>query len=582
MRMINPQLSGLRRLITRAVLIAACVMAFLGASAQDISQIGKSDPLIISGSIGTQNTYYHSSMGAGYMSPLSNTVFANLNIRIYGFSMPFSFYYSNDNMDFNYPQFSFNLTPSYKNFTAHIGQSTIPFSTYVMNMSFNGVGLEYKGSKFRTAAFYGVLRKAVNDNPEDPNPRKPQYKRIGWGFSAGYGSGNKSIDVYFLRAYDQENSIHELYRETYRPQENLVVGVKAAYAIKNFLSFNVNAATSAYTADTESEKVTVGEATKYDGIFQPRYTTTLRFAGDASVNLSTKWFSTSFYYKMVQPDYTSLGTYYTSNNYHSLGVTFGTVFFNRLSLNTNFSLQEDNLTKKQLYTTKGYVYSGVLGLRVSDKFNVNAMYNGYLQDQGDGTAVVNDTTRIHRILHSISLLPTLVLPGENLDHSFNVSGNYTINKDLNKYSIGMSDVNTLALGAGYTMNVKPWDTSFSFNLSHQQSDGYDSKYTSQVGSFTTGHSFLKERNLNTSATVSICYNEVKNTSKNLSMALDLSANYTLKKAHSFSFSASFSKYGDVNVSKTRSSLDGTDIRLSLNYVYTFTLLEIKRKAKEKK
>ena len=65
------------------------------------------------------------------------------------------------------------------------------------------------------------------------------------------------------------------------------------------------------------------------------------------------------------------------------------------------------------------------------------------------------------------------------------------------------------------------------------------------------------------------------------MAIDMSASYTLKKVHAFSLSASMSKYGDVNLQKTRSSLDETDIRISLNYLYTFTLLELKRKAKGK-
>lgn len=158
----------------------ACSWAIAPVCAQDISQIAKSDPLIITGSIGTNNTYFHSSAGLGYMSPLSNSFFANLNFNIYGFSMPFSIYFSNDNLNFNYPQFSFNLSPSYKNFTAHIGQSSMPFSQYVLNMSFNGVGLEWRDKHFRASAFYGVLRRAVNDNPDDPTARMPQYRRYGW------------------------------------------------------------------------------------------------------------------------------------------------------------------------------------------------------------------------------------------------------------------------------------------------------------------------------------------------------------------------------------------------------------------
>lgn len=244
----------------------ACSWAIAPVCAQDISQIAKSDPLIITGSIGTNNTYFHSSAGLGYMSPLSNSFFANLNFNIYGFSMPFSIYFSNDNLNFSYPQFSFNLSPSYKNFTAHIGQSSMPFSQYVLNMSFNGVGLEWRDKQFRASAFYGVLRRAVNDNPDDPTARIPQYRRYGWGISAGYSKGGNSIDLYFLRAYDSESSIDERWRTRVRPQENLVLGLKGQLSYKNFLSLAANVATSAFTADRESQQVMTDEARRFDKI----------------------------------------------------------------------------------------------------------------------------------------------------------------------------------------------------------------------------------------------------------------------------------------------------------------------------
>ena len=568
--------TGLPKLLTAAI-VMVCSMGIVSVTAQDISQIGKHDPLIITGSIGTNNTYFHSSNGNNYMSPLSNSIFANLNINVYGFSLPFSIYFSNDNLNFNYPQFSFNLSPSYKNFKAHLGQSTMPFSNYILNMSFNGVGLEYKGTKVRAAAFYGVLRRAINDDPEDPNPRKAQYKRYGWGLSAGYSHKSSSIDVYFLRAYDSESSIDEYWRQYYRPQENLVVGLKGQVSIKNKISLSANVATSAFTADKESQKVTCGEATRFDKIFEPRYTSRVRFAGDAALNFSFSWLNASIFYKIIQPDYVSLGTYYTSNNYHSLGVNLGTTLFNRLSLSGSFSGQADNLAKQQLYTTKGYVYNAMASLRIGSNFNVSGMYNGFLQSQGNGTLVVNDTTEVKRVLHSFSLMPTYNLSGETLDHTFSMSGNYTINKDLNKFSVGQNDVKTLALGASYNMDVKPWETNFTLSLSHQSSKGFNTEYNSDVASLSTGRSFLKDKNLNASATVSLCYNEVKHQSKNLSIGLDLNAGYTLCKYHTFSLGASFSKYGDVNITKTRSNLDATDTRISLNYLYTFTLLNIKRK-----
>ena len=184
---------------SKALRMLMFMVAMSGAvHAQNIDQIRDADPLVITGAVGTQNTYHYSS-GTRYASPLNNTIYANLNISIYGFTMPFSLYYTNNNLDFNYPQISFNLTPSYKSWTGHIGESSIAMSNYVMNMSFYGIGLEYNdGKRWRGGIFYGRLRKAINDDPTDPFARSPQYSRMGWGFKAGYGSGKNYLDLYML------------------------------------------------------------------------------------------------------------------------------------------------------------------------------------------------------------------------------------------------------------------------------------------------------------------------------------------------------------------------------------------------
>ena len=124
-------------------------MAAQSLTHNSISTIAKSDPLIITGAIGTQNTFYNSSVGNGYRSPWANTINANLNIQLYGISMPFAFYYSNNNSSFSFPHISFHIDPTYKNWRAHLGRSNMAFSSYIMSMSFNGFGLEYNSEKWR-------------------------------------------------------------------------------------------------------------------------------------------------------------------------------------------------------------------------------------------------------------------------------------------------------------------------------------------------------------------------------------------------------------------------------------------------
>lgn len=557
-----------------------CCLSLSHAVAQDIAQIAKSDPLIMTGVIGTNNTYYHSSVGNGYRSPMSNMVYANLNISIYGISMPFSLYYSNDNLDFNYPHFSFSLNPRYKHWTGYVGMSSMEFSSYILSMSFNGVGVEYNDEKnWRFGAFYGVLRNAVNDDPNDPNARTPEYKRLGWGFKVGYGSGSNYLDLYVLRAHDRLKSLSDYWQQRVSPMENIALGLKGSLQPAKWVSLNGNLAASMFSTDIRTEKVENETADKWGNVFEARYSSLARFAGDVSATFTlSSILTTSLVYRMIQPDYTSLGAYYMSNNYHSFGMNVSSTPITNLSLTATFSAQSDNLTNKQLYTTKGYIYSLMANSRIGQHFNIAAGYNGYTQKQSDGTAKVNDTTRVDRIMQSFSLTPSASFDSEELSHNISLTGSITDNKDRNKFATGESDVTSKAIGLGYTMGVKDWEMDFMGNVNYQVSDGYRTRYKSSIATLGTSRSFMKEKELNLGLSFSLCYNEVEKQSKSLSMGADLTASYLLNKVHSFSFSASMSKYGDVNQTKRRSSLDALDITASLNYTYTFSLLEIKKKA----
>ena len=555
------------------------------ASAQSLSQhsiatIAKSDPLIITGAVGTQNTYYHSSLGNGYRSPWANTLYANLNISVYGISMPFAFYYSNNNSSFNYPHFSFHIDPTYKNWRGHFGRSNMAMSSYIMNMSFNGIGLEYTSQKMRFGAFYGELRNAVNDNPEDPSARTPQYRRLGWGFKAGYGSGSNYIDLYLLRAYDQLSSVAPEWQNRINPQDNVAIALRGGLGVTRWLSLRGNLAFSAFSSDKRAERIHTDKLDSWDKVFEARYTSLMRIATDVSANVSLPNFNTSVFYRMVQPDYTTLGLYYNSNNYQSLGVNVSSTLFNKVAFMASFSGQEDNITRNQLYTTRGFVYNASASTSLTQNIQLAVGYNGYRQVQSDGKAHVNDTTRVNRVMHSLYVTPSYTIDGEHLSHVFSLTGSYTQNKDLNKFATGISDVKTLAVGASHSMDIKPWEMAFTTSFSHQQSDGYQTRYTSDVLSLTTGRAFLKEKNLNTSATLSVCYNDIKNQQRNLSLGFDLSAGYILNKVHVFSLGAGFNKYSDVNIAADNTSMGTTEVTMSVGYNYTFSLLHLKRKVKE--
>lgn len=560
------------------MLLSSSSMWAQSLTQNSISTIAKSDPLIITGAIGTQNTFYNSSMGSGYRSPWANSLSANLNIQLYGISMPFAFYYSNNNKSFSFPHFSFHIDPTYKNWRGHFGRSSMGMSSYIMNMSFNGVGLEYNDEKLRFGAFYGELRNAINDDPSNPSARQPQYRRLGWGVKVGYGSGRNYLDLYLIRAYDRLNSIDEYWQQKIDPQENVAIGLKGGLGVTRWLTLRGNLGFSAFSKDFRAQKIKSATLDKWDKIFEARYSSLMRIAGDVSANVSLKNFNTSVFYRMVQPDYTTLGLYYMSNNYQSLGINMSTTLLKKLSISGTFSGQEDNITRNQLYTTRGFVYSANASMPVTQQLHMSIGYSGYRQVQSDGKAKVNDTTRVDRVMNTLFLTPSYTIEGDRMDHVFALSFNYSDNKDLNRFAKGESDVKTLAAGLSYSLGLKELEMDVTTSFSHQQSTGYNTKYSSEVLSVGTGRSFLKDKSLNVSAGLSLCYNNIKNQQRMLSLGADMSASYTLK-AHMFSFNANFNKYSDTNLSADNSSMGATEITLSLGYTYTFSLLEIKKKGK---
>lgn len=564
----------------RTGLVAAVIsLVPVSGYSQDISQIAKSDPLIITGAVGTQNAYYHSSSG-GFASPLSNSVYANLNISFYGFSMPFSFYYSNSDLNFSYPRFSFNISPTYKNWTLHLGTHVLPMSPYIYNIPFEGAGLEYNGQRLRFGMFYGRLRHAINDNPLDPKARSPQYSRMGWGFKVDYGSGRHYLDLYVFKGYDRLSSLAAEWRRTTEAKENLSVALRGHTSLGNWMSLTANVAASVFSTDLSADRIHSDEIDKWDKIFDARYSSLYRFAGDVNLNLSLGGVFTSVSYKLVQPDYTSLGLSYISNNYQSLGLSMSGSLTRNIILSGNFAYQNDNLNNKQLYTTRGYVYSANAVVNLSRSLNLTVGYSGYLQQQCAGTMEVNDTTRVNRIMHNLHLAPSYSFEAGGNSHTVSLTGGYTQNKDLNPFSTGESDVKTISYGAGYGVSVERIKTDFGLNYSHQTSEGYERKYTSDVISGSAGRSFLEDKNLAASLTLSACRNHIAGENTNWSVGVDLYAGYTLKKVHSFSFSAGYSRYNDMNIVDVM-KYSSYDLNCSLNYNYTFTLLEFKRKASKK-
>lgn len=624
--------------------------------AQDSEQKTIVDPLTVSGTVGTQITSSWNNADLHYNSPFSAIAYANTTFNVYGISIPMSVNFINvsaEQFTFPKPTFTINFRPTWKRFTLHVGTSCMNFSNYTYNgISFDGVGLEYRGKKFRFGGFYGnfdhatTFRTKLDDRDaiqflsdsllglnNVAYTTFPQFKRKAYAAHIAVGSIRNYVDLSLLHAADDLNSLPSQWYmldantmnvldtimrdSTMKGKENLALGLKGHFSFGKWVMFEANMGASLFTPDiTQEEVVLEGDegaamannilgGLRKSGLYNVRYGSEVRFAGDALLNLNFNPVSATFTYRFVQPNYTSLGANGFNQNAQTFGSNLSTSLFdNTAFLNLNGYLQRDNLDKKQLYTNRVGSYSVSWNNTFAGNFALAIMYNGVTQKQLDGVLEVPEEIRINQITHSLDLSPSYTLSLDN-DHTFSVDFNLLQNKNRNKQMVGTSfDVSTTSFGLGYEVYLSSsrigLDANYDYSLSRSPGNDYNSHCLS--GGIT--NIFIKKENLTLTGNtrLTMAYNvqktetEMTDTERqvlnhlahrigaevgtemtnDLSLAARLGASLNYKDCHNASIYFSISNYSD-NIIIGQHVAVNTDIRLMMEYSYSFASRLIKSK-----
>lgn len=578
-----------------------------------INEIKNADPFAISGTVGAGTGVSYNSNHPG-STPFSANIYASINLSFYSFQLPFSFYFANNTTSFTYPQlptFHLGFMPTWRNWKFHIGHSSMHFSNYTYSgLTFLGLGAEYQGKKFRMGVFGGHLQQATRIKGYDdrsafqqladsllglnvPEAELPQYRRDAVGFRVGGGNERNFIDFSFLKAKDAIKSLPQIWQDSLPPRDNITLGLSGRFAIKKWFAFTANLGASLYTMDIRDTLAgSLREDEKVDKLLQKtewllavRNNTTLRFAGDASMNFMARSFSASLTYRFIQPGYVSLGASNFNQNAHSIGAVINTSLFKgRSNISAVGYFQRDNLNKKQMYTNQVATYAINWTNNIGSHFNLGLNYNGIKQDQYDGTYLVPDSLRINQIIHTLSVAPSINFE-RTYAHTINLNFNYVQNKNLNKLSPNPMNVKTMTVGIGYGIDFDAirlgFDCGYDFSMSSSEYAKYDA-HTLNVG---LRYKILKKEKTNWTLSYngSFGYNiqKMEGASNDFSISNSIGSNFSYKSAHTASLYLSLSNFNDREIigQRIRSTLD---CRFTLAYSYAFAARVIKKMTKEER
>ena len=214
-KLIDLGLISTNRIFRVGIILLLLAFSVLETRAQDLESVKDQNLFDWSGGIGLTTTFYNVSGLENRRDPFFWQLNANLNLSFLGgiVNAPFSFVVSQQNKNFSQPQpFNrFGLSPTYREWTLHLGHRSMNFSDYTLAGNiFYGVGLEYKSDNipWRASAMYGRLSKAVERSASaGVTFVEPSFRRLGYGTKVGYHKNKQEIDLIFFRAYDDLNSI---------------------------------------------------------------------------------------------------------------------------------------------------------------------------------------------------------------------------------------------------------------------------------------------------------------------------------------------------------------------------------------
>ncbi len=363
--------------------------------AQNLDQIGKKGAIKLSGGVSANQVFYYSDGITARRDPYNYFLSGNMTLSLYGLSLPFTFNFSNQKLNYGQPFNIMGLSPKYKWITAHLGWRSMTFSPYTLNgHSFFGAGVEVEPIKgWKTSAMYGRLLRAVNYDSTSSN--RPAYERFGMGLKTQYAWADGAAGISVFTAKDNANSTNvPLDKAGITPQQNVVIGINLMKKVKN-LTFTFEGARSALTVDTRSEKDSKG-AQGVDAVYllQRKTSTTYynAFKGNATYQFSR--FGLGIGYERIDPNYRTLGAYYFNNDLENITANFNTSLFkNKVSFSTNLGTQHDNLDKNKVSTMRRWVGSFNLGFVPSQKWNFSIGYSNF-QSYANIQPQVRNLTRL--------------------------------------------------------------------------------------------------------------------------------------------------------------------------------------------
>lgn len=548
-------------------------------AAQDFSNIGSSKPIVFNGGLQARSMFYNASGIDNRQDPFRYILEGNATANVYGWSIPFSFTYSQQDKSFRQPFNKFGMSPAYKWITLHGGYRNLTFSPYTLaGHTILGVGIELNPGKFRTAFIYGKLNRATVIDTTTMALVPFSFSRKGFAAKIGYGTRDNYFDLSFLKAQDDSttapmqfvaDSINVL------AAGNTVLGYKTHFLIQKKLFVESDGAVSLYTRDINSplqlDSFDNALLDKLKGTFKLNGTSQLLTALSVGLGYKERYYSLKINYRRVDPNFQTMGAYYFSNDLEAY--TFNPTFSlpsGKLRGNVNIGIQRDNIKQQKQATNKRFIGTANIAAQFTERLGLDFNYSNFSNNQTPKTLSFADSLKIVQTTQVFSIMPRYLIALPNITHMFMLSANLSGMKDFNSYfgnGAEQRNIYTNQYLFNYSVSFPAKRLSLFSNLNYTELDRGIAKDIYQGVSIGGNHTMLDNK-LQFGFNSSVMQGKSEATGKSMIINVSTNSIYRITNRHSLSFQL-FVTNNNPGTAIIETNPQFTETRGELAYQFTF-------------
>jgi hypothetical protein len=447
--------------------------------AQDLSAISQQKPVTLNGGISVRTIFYSSNGIEARRKPFSYVVAGAPVLSLYGWSVPISFVFSEQERSFRQPFNQFGMSPTYKWITLHAGYRNISFSPYTLaGHTMLGGGVEMTPGIFRFGFLYGRLNRATAVDTTSGSLEPFSYTRKGYALKLGVGKGRTFVDLSLLKAKDDSTSARPdaLSRRKVTPAENAVFGIAARVSFLKKFYWEGDGGLSLYTRNTASTirldsggafpsllTNTLGSFLTINGSteFYSAYQTSLSYRG--------KVLSLRLQYRRVDPGYQSMGAYFFNNDVENMTIAPSLVLLKqKIRFSGSLGLQRDNLQNQKQSTSRRVIGSANLSADLTERFGVDLNFTNFSTNQRAHTILIADSFLIAQTTRSFSITPRYLITGPGTNHSFLFSYSQMTLTDQNDRTSADNNIESNHIFFNYQVTFNERGLAISLNLNSAQ------------------------------------------------------------------------------------------------------------------